>query len=341
MKPIFKKTICFLTIIVSSYISQAQPALKDFDFKKSKSFTQTYDLASSDKVSVNNQFGNIKVITWTDAKVKVDVAIEVTANTEARATKIIDGISIAHSKANNSISFKTNIASNSNYSSSKKSSKSSSTSATNNIETVSEITSEDCNCGSNSYNQSMKIDYTVYLPSVTTLSLHNAYGNSILDDYKGALRITNEYGNLTAGALTNEGSEINVEYGNADIKSLTNPDINVEYGNADIASISGKGEMKFSYAGDVSIGMAADVGDVKISNDYSNMEIMLSENANASFIINSSYGDVKSKSKFLTLTSDKDENSSCCDFTKRHEGKIGNGKAKIKINNEYGKVKIR
>ena len=256
MKTIFKLPLLLLAIgITVNVYSQNET-------QKKKSISQSYELSNADKVSLSNKFGDIKINTWAENKIKVDIEIEVSAKSEAKAIKIIDGITVRHSKNAGLVTFKTiidqqNGGGNSIHydedgdgaSVSKKISKTVSNKTT-------ASTNSDCNCTDNdnySYNgnsQSMQINYTVYLPKDTKMKLRNEFGNTTIGDYAGELDILNEYGNLTAGNLKNELNEISIEYGNADIQSLTNPDFKIGYGNCDIATINGTGEMRFDYASD-------------------------------------------------------------------------------------------
>jgi hypothetical protein len=348
MKTIFK--LIFILLIAGNNVI-AQNTNNKSDIEKKKSITQTYELSAGDRVSLSNKFGDIKINTWTENKIKVDIEIEVSAKTEAKAIKIIDGIVVKHSKNDGLVTFKTIVEQsygggnsvhyddNGNGASISKTISTTTSKSTKN--------NEKCDCGDNynySYNgnsQSMRINYTVYLPSSTKMKLRNEFGNTNIDDYKGALDIVNEYGNLAAGVLSNEGNEIAIEYGNADIKSLINPDFKIGYGNCDIATINGSGEMHFDYSSDITLGFGKNIGNLKVTNGYSTMEITVNENANATFVINSSYGNVKSKNKALEIKTDKDDEDDCCNFTKKHEGKIGNGTAKISIKNDYGSIKFR
>ncbi len=348
MKTIFK--LALLLLIVNNS-AKAQNTYNKNDVEKKKSITQTYDLSGSDRVSLNNKFGDIKINTWKENKIKVDVEIEVSAKTEAKAIKIIDGIIIKHSKNDGLITFKTVI--DQSYEGGNSVHYDDNGNGASISKTISTTTSksnknnEKCDCDDKynySYNgnsQSMRINYTVYLPSSTKMKLRNEFGNTTFDNYEGALDLVNEYGNLTAGILSNESNEIAIEYGNADIKSLINPDFKIGYGNCDIATINGNGEMHFDYSSDITLGFGKDIGNLKVTNGYSTMEITVNENANASFMINSSYGNVKSKNKSLEIKTDKDDEDECCNFTKKHEGKIGNGTAKISIKNDYGTIKFR
>jgi hypothetical protein len=348
MKTIFK--LIFILLIAGNNVI-AQNTNNKSDIEKKKSITQTYELSAGDRVSLSNKFGDIKINTWTENKIKVDIEIEVSAKTEAKAIKIIDGIVVKHSKNDGLVTFKTIVEQsygggnsvhyddNGNGASISKTISTTTSKSTKN--------NEKCDCDDNynySYNgnsQSMRINYTVYLPSSTKMKLRNEFGNTNIDDYKGALDIVNEYGNLAAGVLSNEGNEIAIEYGNADIKSLINPDFKIGYGNCDIATINGSGEMHFDYSSDITLGFGKNIGNLKVTNGYSTMEITVNENANATFVINSSYGNVKSKNKALEIKTDKDDEDDCCNFTKKHEGKIGNGTAKISIKNDYGSIKFR
>src|SRR6476469_8111073 len=72
-------------------------------FKKTKSYTKSYNLSNSDKVSLSNQFGEMKLNTWDKNEVKVDVTIIGKADEEARAQEILDRISIVDSKEGNTV----------------------------------------------------------------------------------------------------------------------------------------------------------------------------------------------------------------------------------------------
>ncbi len=347
MKTIFK--LILMLLIVGNYAS-AQKTENKNPAEKKKNITQTYELNTNEKVSLNNKFGDIKINTWSENKIKVDIVIEVSARTEAKAIKIIDGIVIKHNKADGLVTFKTLIDrsyeggnsihydDNGNGASI---SKTTTTTISKNSKTTVKLDCDD-NASYSGNSQSMSINYTVYLPSSTKMKIRNEFGNTIIDDYAGALDIGNEYGNLTAGILSSESNEIVIEYGNADIKSLVNPDFKIGYGNCDIATINGNGEMHFDYSSDITLGFGKDIGNLKITNGYSAMEITVNENANATFIINTSYGNVRSKNKALEIKTDKDDDEDgCCNFTKKHEGKIGNGTAKINIKSDYGSIKFR
>jgi Putative adhesin len=333
MKTIFKLV---LMLLIASSSASGQNAYNQAEVEKKKSITQTYDLSGSDRVSLSNKFGDIKINTWAESKVKVDVEIEVNAKTEDKANKMLDGITISHSKTNGQVIFKTKMEGNIYTGNMNGGDYDNGDEESNNKGKSKE--------GKKWNNQSMKINYTVYLPTNTTLKLYNEFGNMNLPNYAGALDARNKFGNFIADNLSNADNEILVEFGSADIKSITKPGLTVKFGNCDVANVVGNGVLNFEFSGDINIVLDKSVGDLKIKNSYSEIELTLNENTNATFDVKSSYGEVKNKNKNLSMKSDEDEedeNRGCCDFTKNHKGTIGNGAAKININNSYGKVKFR
>ena len=89
------------------------------------------------------------------------------------AQKIMDKISIEDGKSGNGVYFKTNMK------------KMNNNSGTNKKGEYKE--------------QSMKIDYLVYMPSTNTLEANNQFGPMSLPDYKGEVDLESKFGSLTTG----------------------------------------------------------------------------------------------------------------------------------------------
>ena len=66
---------------------------KKYEFVKKKSVNKSYNVSSSDKLNIENSFGKVEIHVWEKNEIKVDVDVEVSANTEAAAQKIFDRIS--------------------------------------------------------------------------------------------------------------------------------------------------------------------------------------------------------------------------------------------------------
>ena len=73
-------------------------------FKKSKSYSKSYSLSNSDKVKLENQFGEMKINTWDKNEIKVDVQITGKSDDEKRAQEIVDRISIEDGKQSGTVS---------------------------------------------------------------------------------------------------------------------------------------------------------------------------------------------------------------------------------------------
>ena len=82
---------------------------KKYEFVKKKSVNKSYNVSASDKLNIRNSFGSVKVTTWDRNEIKVDVDIEVSANTEALAQKMLDRISVHDEKSGKGISFETKM----------------------------------------------------------------------------------------------------------------------------------------------------------------------------------------------------------------------------------------
>src|SRR6478609_4457213 len=82
---------------------------KKYEFVKSKSINKSYNVSSSDKLSIHNSFGSVEVHTWNKNEIKVDVAIEVSSNNAEFAEKLLNAIVVDDSQKTNEISFKTSI----------------------------------------------------------------------------------------------------------------------------------------------------------------------------------------------------------------------------------------
>ncbi|RZL62137.1 MAG: hypothetical protein EOO93_10240 [Pedobacter sp.] len=74
---------------------------------KAKSFTKSFGIDRSDKISLNNQFGSITIKTWDKNEIKVDIDMKAYAKTAEEAQKLIDDVSISATKSGDLVSYKT------------------------------------------------------------------------------------------------------------------------------------------------------------------------------------------------------------------------------------------
>jgi hypothetical protein len=178
--------------------------------RRKKTYSKSYTVSSSDKVSFNNQFGELKINTWDKNEVKVDVTITAKANTDERAQDILNQIEIKDWKSGNGVYFETKMDEN----------------------------RKNRGGGDKYRNEGFSIDYVVNMPARNPLSASNSFGGLIISDYSGEADIESKFGSLTAGNLSNV-KNVDVEFGRAIIESINNGKLTVKFSQALVKKMSG------------------------------------------------------------------------------------------------------
>jgi hypothetical protein len=297
-------TTAMLLVAATGLFASGEP-----EVEKKKTYTKSYPVSSNDKVSINNQFGEVKIITWTKSEAQVDVIITAKGSTEERAQEILDRINIEDGKSGDGVYFKTNMK-NQNWKGDKK----------------------------GEHNQSMEINYEVHMPAGNPLNLENQFGKSIVPDMTGPVEITHKFGDLVAGNLGNV-KELHVEFGSAEVESLSNCKIVIKFSKAEIKKMSGAIKGNFEFCDKVKLSLDNSVTELTLSNSYSTIEMKVAENFGGDFDIHTNFGDFKNKTS-LALKEDKDEDEHGPKFDKDYSGKTGNGACKVKIKSSFGTVRF-
>ncbi|WP_429382619.1 hypothetical protein [Mucilaginibacter sp. UYCu711] len=304
--------------------------------EKTKTFTKSYAVDANDALKIDNSFGKVTINTWAKNEVKVDVDIKAYAIDDADAQKLIDKTTINASKENNTVAFETAIEreQNSWWGTSSENGK---------ITKVRKVI----------------INYVVYMPAKSALTINNKYGGISLPDLSGKLNISNSYGGLVAKALTNSDNNIEVRYGSANIESLANSDLKVSYGSlqldqadnlnanisyspAKIGRLSSSGTFVVRYGGGLEIG---DVGKnlkaLSINSSYAPIKLGSLNDANADFDVTVHNGDFLYDSA-TNVTSKTPDNERGYTSTKNYKGHVGKGNADkvITIKSTYSTVKF-
>ena len=276
---------------------------KKYEFVKSKSINKSYNVSSSDKLSIHNSFGSVEVHTWNKNEIKVDVAIEVSSNSAEFAEKLLNAIVVDDSQKTNEISFKTSI-NNSNNSKSTKS--------------------------------SMKIDYDIYMPAANSLRVSNEFGATTIPDYTGEVDLSSKFGSLTTGALKNI-RRINVEFGKANFESITNGDISVKYSTAEFSKLVGNIKLNFEFCGSTKVSMDNNLTSLDLRASYSTVNLLPVGNPSASYKIFTSFGSFKNTTS-IKFDGDDDNEEKGPKFDKNYEGKSGSGTIPVKASTSFGKI---
>jgi hypothetical protein len=311
--------------------------IQDGDVKeKSKTFSKSYALDANDAIEISNYYGKINVNTWAKKEVKVDVDIKAYANEDADAQKLLDQTTINSGKDGNVVSFKTDI-----------------------------------NQGGNSWwgtitqngkvtkTRKVVINYTIYMPAKSALSVNNKYGSVNLPDLDGKLNIKNSYGGLVAKTLTNTDNIIVINYGDANIASMSGSQVNVAYGSlaldeADnlnatvkyspikIGKLNSSGIIDVKYGGGLVINdLGKGFKTLAINSSYTPVKLGSSSTTNADFDVTTHYGDFSydNTTNVTSQTPDKDRGYTS---TKNYKGHVGKGSSDkvITIKSSYGSVKF-
>jgi hypothetical protein len=284
-------------------------------FKKTKNYTKSYTLISSDKIKLDNKFGEMKLSTWDKNEIKVDVTIIGKSDDEPRAQEILDRISIVDSKEGGTVSFKTKFA-----------------------DDDKDKKDRDKDNKKEHRNEGMEINYAVYLPATAGLDAINQFGKMIVPDYRGEAEIESKFGSLTAGKISNA-KEVDVEFGKANIELINGGKLTIKFSEGTVNKLSGdiKTNLEFSQ---VKLNIDNDVKSVDLHNSYSTVYLDLSKNLSASYDISTSYGEFSNKTSFTIKEEGKEDDSKHYGprFTRKYSGTSGSGGAKLKISSSFGEI---
>ncbi len=317
-----------------------------------------YKVKQTTALNLENQFGNIKISTWSKPEFSVQVTLNLSGLTEKEANKIKEKVRVDESLTDQEIKIKTNL-----------------------------------NNGSFNVRGSGKkfeINYEVFIPDNHLIKVKNSFGNFAMQNYKGPVDLSLEYGNLTVGELNEV--KLKLAFGNGTIESIQKGDLSIEYAdkfsivtakNVDLKSdfskvkienagqimldskygqlnvgkvnlLNGNSEfsgikigrlesdidLKVTYAsGELEIvEIASKFKKVNIKSEFSAIDLNFESGNTIPFHITTNFGDFKYKNDKINLSFRVEE-----DFDKEYKGTLGQGApstGKVFVSNSYGNVSI-
>ncbi|MGC4103130.1 DUF4097 family beta strand repeat-containing protein [Ferruginibacter sp.] len=289
---------------------------KKYEFEKSKTYSKSYNVSGSDKIVIDNKFGDVEVHTWAKNEIKVDVVIKASAKTEEWATSVLSDIEIEDSKSGNQVKFKTLFSED--------------------LDKKEGGSKHQDKYKNKNSNQSMDIDYTVYMPASNPLDIDNQFGAITLPDYSGQVDLTSKFGSLTTGKLSDV-KALTVEFGKAKIESAANGTIAIKFSSAEMGKLVGniKLTLEFSKATKINLDNGLTGLDAKVS--YSTVNLKPSGDFSASYNISTSFGSFKNKTN-IKFDGGKDDEERGPKFDFEYSGKSGSGGVKVTVKNSFGKV---
>jgi hypothetical protein len=197
--------------LVCLTISVAQAKKSAGLVEKRRNIVKIYDVDARDQLSVDNQYGQVKIHLWDRKEIRVDITITANAPTDQRAADYLSAIAIDEKREGHMILLRTTINRDS--------------------------------FGSNSWNSwrskpgeknFIQIDYVVNMPKGNALIVRNKFGNTDIPTFQAPLTVFSRYGNFSADDLENVRNSIEVLYGNAKIGRMDGGKLEVRYSNLDL-----------------------------------------------------------------------------------------------------------
>lgn len=279
---------------------------KKYEFVKKKSVNKSYNVSASDKLNIQNSFGSVKVNTWSRNEIKVDVDIEVSANTDALAQKMLDRISVNDNKSGREISFETKMKDINN----KKDEKS-----------------------------TMEINYTISMPEGNALKVQNEFGSTTIPDFKGEVDLTSKFGSLTTGNLSNI-KGIHVEFGKANLANINTAPVTIKFSKAVISKLSGDIKLNLEFCSNVRLNLDNTLSSLDLKTSYSTVNLKPTGGLQANYNISTSFGSFKNTSdvKFSSDEDKDDDNKYSPKFDHQYSGRSGSGSVPVKVKSSFGKI---
>jgi len=283
---------------------------KKYDFVKTKSVNKSYNVSSSDKLNIDNQFGKVEVRTWDRNEIKVDVSIEVSATKEDLAQKIIDNIKVSDDQSGRNISFKTTMSG--------------------------KDKDKGWNNDSKGEKSSMHVNYMISMPASNALHVANSFGSTTIPDMRGEVELKSSFGSLTTGNLPNIKS-IDVEFGKASFQNLTNGTITVKFSKAEFLKLSGDIKLNLEFCSATRVNIDNSLTGLNVKASYSKVNIRPSADMSAAYTISTNFGSLKNNTSIKFDGDDGDDNHGP-KFDHIYTGKSGSGTVPIKIKTEFNGV---
>ena len=311
-----------ILFLISSF-ALVSPAYANEEPKveKKKTYSKSYPVSSSEKISLSNQFGEMKIMTWEKNEVKLDASITAKADDDKRAQEILDKITIEDGKGSGGVYFKTKL-------------------GKDQWEDKDRDKEKNKEGKKSHRNEGMEINYTVYLPAGNPLNAENQFGPMTVPDYRGDATITSKFGSLKAGKISH-GKSVTVEFGKADIEQLNGGKLTIKFSSGSVSKLSGDVDAVFEFCDKIKVNIDNEVKDLDIKNSYSTLYLDLAKNFSGNYDISTSFGDFKNKTAFAIKEQGKeDDDRHGPKFDHKYSGTSGSGSTKVRIKSSFGEVVI-
>ncbi len=78
-------------------------------------------------------------------------------------------------------------------------------------------------------NVKVTIDFDIFMPETISLEMSHKFGNAYIESVSGPASISSEYGSIEIGSLSNVVNDVELSFGEAEIKNMTSGDLEISY----------------------------------------------------------------------------------------------------------------
>jgi hypothetical protein len=317
------KILALAAVIALPALSRA--AGNEDGSEKKKTISKSYTVSATEKLKIENSFGDVVINTWDKSEFKIDIEMYAKATSDERAQYILDHIKVEDSQGDNAVRFKTDV-------------------HINGGNNDGDDDDDDDNKGNHKHhgskNQEFHINYVIYMPSTNPLELMNSFGKTTVPDFKGLANITSKFGSLTAGNLSNVDA-IDVEFGKAEIGDIHNGKITFKFDDrSTVGKLSGSVKITNEFSGNLQYNVGTGIEDLTINDSYSSVRVVVPKDLSASFTIHTNFGEFHNSTDFKINESGEEDDNSGPKFDKDFAGTVGDGKARIKIKSSFGDIRL-
>jgi len=160
--------------------------------ENTRRFSKSWPVAEVETLVITNKFGEVKINSNGGSMVTVDVVVRVEGS-GSRDRALLEAVNVGFGKEGRTATAETEFG------------------------------------GNLKTRGNFSIDYTVNIPPEKNLTVHNKFGNVILNRLTGKGEFHIAYGNLTAGQMTGAPLKLELEYGKADIGTMGEATVLLSY----------------------------------------------------------------------------------------------------------------
>ena len=312
-----KKHIRLLSTIAAILVLSAPVtafAQRDQDVRRQKLINKSYDVTTDDKLSIDNQFGNVVVSTWDKPQITVDIEVSARAASDGRAQDIMNKIDVQDSRDGHDIRFKTN---------------------------VDEIhNGNEKNKHNEENDRSFYIDYVVHMPTANGLSIENSFGKTEVPALTGPVSLVSKFGSLNAGKLDNV-DQIDVEFGKAYLTEVNSGRVAFKFDKeVRVGKVAGSVKITSEFSQNVQINVGNEIQELALFESYSGVRLVVDKELSAEFEVHTSFGHFNNESDIDISEHKEDQSDYGPHFDKDFSGKAGDGRAHIRIKSSFGTVRL-